>query len=162
MLDAQNPGNITQATGEISRFWDHLSEAELIPGSYTVVTAADTNTVDVNFPSADIGVNGFGVYSIGGQNYYRIGMTTAGGAAVADYSDSTLTPQQAFSIDDKLDDGIWDTGLVVADGGPAANLVPAPSGAAGGVGTTCINTDGLGEWNFGLEDGRACQLRIKF
>lgn len=129
------------AEGETLVFWRHLSDANLVDGSYGVVspslivastgfpTGAVTNVAQ-SIPQAKLGPAGsIVVYSISGLNYYQV-IPVAGISAAGVFTSGTsgMTPTQAFNIDAKLDDGAPNTGIVRARSiNAAASLIAAPT-----------------------------------
>lgn len=126
-------GGATAATtddliGETRAFWTDLNQAQLIqdspPATPDMVTAGTT----ASLPSARMNEAAFfHIFSEGGRNFFYIGSMTLA-AAVVTPTTTAVTPQQAFTIDEKLDDGFGLTGTVTV---PGATLAPATLGAAG-------------------------------
>jgi hypothetical protein len=83
------------------------------------------------------GLNGVGGIGGDGQNYFGLSGVTqiAGQASVTGrvYTATVLTPQQAYNLDKKMDDGLPQSGSVSAVG-PNGNFGPYASWAAGGGG----------------------------
>lgn len=154
-------GAITNTTGEIRGFWNHLSQAGLIGGYYSDASAT-SSTVGTTFPAAKTGVGGIGVYGVSSINYYQIGAQTSATAA-ASY-DNTLSPSQAFYIDSKLDDGNPFTGSIVAvgtTGGANGDVeVSATAGERCVDETDVANFDADSNYDFAAGDAVYCQLRI--
>lgn len=114
-----------QWTGETDMFWVDLSKAGLIDGSFTTGTPTGTSPTDITdsttpgvsayLPPAKLG-NGNYIYvwSQSQMNYYGL----AGNVKLANprYMESypNLTVQQAYSIDKKMDDGLPQSGTVIA------------------------------------------------
>ncbi|MCH2547796.1 MAG: prepilin-type N-terminal cleavage/methylation domain-containing protein [Alphaproteobacteria bacterium] len=136
-------------SGEALQFWHHLSAAELVPGYYNgcakggtgngSVPTAESGILDQAFPRSKLDRNGIGVFADGGSNYFQIGAAegSAGGALYK--SNPSLTPQEAFDLDGKVDDGRPGTGSVIIRGSQAndpINAVLADSDLAGD-GTAC-------------------------
>jgi prepilin-type N-terminal cleavage/methylation domain-containing protein len=110
-------------SNEVFRFWQHLSNASLIEGSYTGVAGSGGNsdaTIGVNVPEARISGSGWSAHNWGTQsgssafdgfygNYLVFGAkltTQLTGSAI-------LTPAEMFSIDAKMDDGKPGMGKIV-------------------------------------------------
>lgn len=121
---ATNSG-VCQGGGETGLFWQDLSSANglnlnLIDGSFasaTTVPVAVATTATANYmPAAKLGRGNFVyVYSANGINYY--GMSVPGAIVVttgAMPSSVSMSPQQAYNIDKKTDDGFPGTGSVTA------------------------------------------------
>lgn len=154
-------GAIAKITGDIALFWRHLSAAGMIAGSYDGVTTS--STVGVTFPAIKLGTNGIGVYGVSGINYYQMGATAAGTNA-ATYSNTTLSPLQAYNIDSKLDNGRPFDGIVTGVGGTSANGAVLTGASAT---ARCVNAANIGAYSatstyeFGAGDNKLCQIRIK-
>lgn len=109
-----------QHEGEVLQFWHHLSAAELVPGYYngcgwggtcgSTVTATEAGALDLAFPRSKLDRNGIGVFADGGGNFYQIGVVDG---SLAYEVQPSLTPQEAFDLDSKIDDGRPGTGGVV-------------------------------------------------
>lgn len=109
-------------TGELLQFWHQLSAAELVNGLFNGLATGGTDggVLGASFPETRLDRNGIGIYGIEGRNYYQIGAVT--GAAEAFTTAATLSPEESFNIDDKVDDGRPNAGAVRAMGGTAPNL----------------------------------------
>lgn len=119
-----NMGEPDASSGEHFRFWQHLSNATLVQGSYTGVTA----TIGVTQP--DIGVNipasqleGVGFYGFShdipttNNTYWWYGRydLTIGFGALCGAGATTcpaFTTAEAYLIDSKLDDGLPGLGFI--------------------------------------------------
>lgn len=122
-------GKIDSASNEMFRFWEHLKLAELVEGSFTGVNAgtASLHKGGENSPKTDILNATWGAryadnsasateFQVLLQNYLSFGIPNATNG----FPDgNTLSPPEAFSIDDKVDDGKPGTGKVIAVGGYA-------------------------------------------
>ncbi len=153
-LDEHEVGEVNELPG----FWEHLSLASLIDESLDGTSA---NVLPgVNIPQPKTGVGGMIAYSDVnfGYNVFVIGIaenTTDGTLN----SLNSLTPKQAFSIDNKLDDGIAESGIVIGNryylGGGMANILTplfscnSPNNIAGGP-----------RYDLG-NDSAVCQLIIR-
>jgi prepilin-type N-terminal cleavage/methylation domain-containing protein len=119
------------ACGETGLFWRDLSSANIIDGSFTTASysfgiapctsAISGTTLNKYFPAARIGKNnyvyvwsgGWGVY-LGPSdrtNYFGISRITN---AYITATDVSITPNQAYAIDAKIDDGLPQSGKVLA------------------------------------------------
>lgn len=111
---------------ESFRFWQHLANAGLIPGTYTGVAGPGSHFHHVykeNYPPSKIGSAGWFVAS---YSAYYPGSTSvfAGdyqhyifiGTPIADAHPygAILTPQELWNLDVKMDDGKPATGHVIA------------------------------------------------
>jgi prepilin-type N-terminal cleavage/methylation domain-containing protein len=177
--DWHYPGNgnglITDCAGytglscETTLFWRHLSDANLIEGSYGAdyyldvyggflhapVTPVDTTPY---FPRTKTGRGHFLAYGINGANYppqYGVGGTNylailnlyiVSGSGVFTGVDHPLTPTDAYGIDVKMDDGLPYDGRVnyinPTQGnsvGPIGNNYPGTATLCA-LGTTTPNT----------------------
>jgi len=118
--DAAGSNNGFLESGETTTFWTDLGTATLIDDN---LSSAKPNTAPAiafaelgsYFPLVKLGHgNHIYVYSTGGVNYYGISKlsSVAQGGALA--SSPGMTVEQAFQIDQKVDDGAPTTGNVTA------------------------------------------------
>lgn len=100
-----------QAGCETLLFWKDLASAEMIEGSYTTATdgtqAIAEDDLAAFFPQAEMGRGNYvTVFTYGHKNYFEItGITSVNGAGLYTLT-SKITPVEAFSIDQKVDDGL--------------------------------------------------------
>lgn len=101
---------------ELSWFWLHLSNANMVPGQFDGQTAGSI-AADAQFPATKLKKGGVIAISEGATNVWVVGteadllgdnFTTGAGIL-----GNNLTPTEAFGIDNKLDDGITNTGQVL-------------------------------------------------
>ena len=147
-------------------FWRDLSTANLLTDTLTIatdaqVTAATAPVVRQYLPEAKIGrANLISAYAFRGLNYYQIGAVSSIAAGVP-VTAVSLTPQEAFNIDGKTDDGLPMTGTIrAADGNGGAYNVTTDNG--GIVNTACAS---LTEYNVSAQPAAgtiACHLRARF
>lgn len=136
--------------GELPDIWQQLGQESLINGAYDGGTTDDIGTA---FPAFRVGQGGVLVGSIGAQNFYRIaGYTTGAG----DFSD-ILLPAVAFQIDNKFDDGLPNTGVVLAAGATTFEDQVANTDADAGCVTGNVAAS---VYRAGLATG-ACGIRIR-
>jgi prepilin-type N-terminal cleavage/methylation domain-containing protein len=111
----------TQCCGEPAMFWEDLSVAALIDGTFNRASettgpfALSGTGISLYMPAAAIG-GGNNVYawSWNGKNYFGLtAVTLIGGAGWGTASNEALTVKQAFAIDLKVDDGLPVTGRVI-------------------------------------------------
>tara|TARA_B100001123_G_scaffold193653_2_gene220756 strand:+ start:798 stop:1589 length:792 start_codon:yes stop_codon:yes gene_type:complete len=119
-------------TGEGFMFWQHLAKAGLIEGSYTGI-AGPVSVRDFNFgensPASKLTNAGWGIF-----NFDRTGVTGPGTAFSIDFANhfefgaegdnigadaAILTPEEAWNIDTKVDDGKPGLGNII--GGNSVN-----------------------------------------
>lgn len=172
---------LTVPQGETLLFWRHLSEANLVDGSLGqvgnsnivaatgLVTGAVT-TVSTSIPPTKINLTNYlVVYAQGGFNFYQL-MPISGVDATPAYTFNTtgITPQQANNIDLKLDDGLPNTGIVIARFLTGVNLV-ATWAAASTIDTCMTNganaTDPANTYNLNRDLGGndpSCSVRFRF
>lgn len=125
-------GTSTTATYEITFFWEHLSKADMINGSFNGIQTGAT--VGESFPKAKIGTGGIGVYHNGVSNVFHIGVANASGTT---YSTApNLTAADALGIDTKMDDGLPLSGSVRAVNGISS---PAVYAGPGTDATSCLS-----------------------
>ena len=111
----EGPASAGQA-GERFTFWQHLANAGLIEGSYTGKAGAGDSEEHIGGTNAPISKFGLGLWFAGTANnfpgtvdalagdygnYLFIGGTASGGAPV----EELFTPEEAWNIDTKMDDG---------------------------------------------------------
>jgi prepilin-type N-terminal cleavage/methylation domain-containing protein len=172
---------LTVPQGETLLFWRHLSEANLVDGSLGqvgnaaivaatgLVTGAVTS-VSQSIPPTKINLTNYlAVYSVGGFNFYQI-LPIASVTTVPDYTFNTtgITPMQANNIDLKLDDGLPNTGIVIARFVTGVNI-PASWVVTTTADTCMMNgtsaTDPTTTYNLNKDTGGnnpSCTVRFRF
>lgn len=127
---------------ELVFFWNHLgsSGAQLINGAFNgVAVTTDTVAVLDILPSTRSGEM-WGVFSDQGRNYYILGAQASG--ASSDYTTAdVLSPLDALSIDEKIDDGQPGRGVVTARDGNATD--PNTAASAGASAGDCVSAAGI-------------------
>ena len=112
---------------ESFRFWQHLTNAELVSGSFTGVSATnndpDGQTAGENSPEGRISGSGWSAWDSGtlasSTGYYSetyngvLFFGGSGNGAALNYQ-KLLPPEEAYIIDTKLDDGVPGKGGVMA------------------------------------------------
>jgi prepilin-type N-terminal cleavage/methylation domain-containing protein len=113
--------------GENLTFWQHLALAGLINGEFTGQAGPGSNEdslAGTNVPGSKYGSGGWttehivwnasagsvGWYNVNYGNFYQFG----GKYTNYEYGDGILTPEEAWNIDTKIDDGIPSRGKLVA------------------------------------------------
>jgi prepilin-type N-terminal cleavage/methylation domain-containing protein len=131
-----------QGGGETGLFWVDLTTANgqnvnLIEGSFnTALITPPSSTVATSgissyLPPAKLGGGSFiYVYGVFGVNYYGLSAATAIDTNGALTSSPTLTVQQAYQMDKKVDDGLPATGNVIVNYITAGVVTPAPHAAS--------------------------------
>jgi prepilin-type N-terminal cleavage/methylation domain-containing protein len=111
---------------EVGAFWSDLSSAGMVSGNYSSFgafgAAADGLTAAITggqmtdyMPEAELGQGNYlTIFSAGGRNYVQIAQITGISDAGVYTLGYGLTPQTAFNIDDKMDDGNPFRGNVLA------------------------------------------------
>lgn len=159
-------GGYVQATGETAMFWADLSRAALMEGTFTAASPTVVPSLDITnstapslsafFPAAKLGrgnfiyVEGGGLNGNDGHNYFSFSAPSLLAASSHFgnlYSTPGLTVSEAYSIDRKMDDGLPQTGAVVAmylnndfvwaAGG--GNIGASDTSATPGSATTCYD-----------------------
>ncbi len=183
-------GARTALTGEPVAFWKQIYDANLITdpitnsnliGSAALAAASAANMPNI-FPVAKIGngnyilvytgVNDLVEPGMAGVNLYRVAGVTAITAAGAPTFTNNLTPLEAFQIDSKKDDGVWNTGVVQATettgttvfnmgASGAANTRDIATAAAAANANSCINNLSAYDTDVASGNGRYCQLLIR-
>ena len=141
--------------GETMFFWEDLSSAGLIEGTFNTATDANfTISSSSGFapylPAAKIGngnyvyvwSNGPAAVASSGTNFFGIVVPTADGGG-ATTSNLGLTVRQAYAMDSKIDDGLPTTGraIVASIDGSGGGWSLAASAVSDNA-TTCYNTTG--------------------
>lgn len=161
--DCSNPSGVALGC-ETAAYWEDLSIANMIEDSATMGTDLD----DVNhangiavvglLPEAEFGGGTlWQVYNTAGRNWFHLGGVNIAVAGPAEVD--TVTPIDAFNIDNKIDDGEADSGVVVA---ASARAVP-DTDVTGGSGdcksaAAVYNTD---ETVAGESITPSCQLMLR-
>lgn len=158
--------------GETAVFWRDLTTAKLLDGgsntrSSILCTPGCTGVFTGNFgdyfPAASIGNGNYiHVYSTTKQNYFGLSIPTSllGNSQIT--ASTGLTVSQAYSIDNKLDNGLPQTGRITANY-VNTNAVGWSANAAAASATTCFDTTS-GNYSVGQNsgDGVNCALSFKF
>jgi prepilin-type N-terminal cleavage/methylation domain-containing protein len=152
--------------GEISAFWRHLSDANLVDGQFgttsnSVILQAsglptgNVNNISQSIPTAKLGRSlSVTIMSGEGTNYYDLlPITKIATTGVYTIGAQGMTPTEASNIDTKIDDGQPETGVVIALAlaNPTHPDYPSPGPAPliGGVrpsssGSSALNTCVIG------------------
>lgn len=152
---------------ETGLFWRDLWDMDLIPVALTSATdgpAASLTTVQLPqwIPPSKIRATAyFHVHAYGGRHYYYLGGLTPtptdadGNLALA----PGLSPLDAMNIDEKLDDGQGNEGVVLAITSLTTHAIDTGTGTAG----QCLNTNGTYNAEETTGDGNmlACRLVIR-
>lgn len=101
-------------TGELPQFWYQLSAARMVDAQFD-----GGYTIGVSFPASKVGSGGVAAYGVtDDSNYFYIGMVTPTNTGTkAILTQNVLTPEQAWQMDRKIDDGHPMQGTVRAAGG---------------------------------------------
>lgn len=148
--------------GETVMFWSDLTTASLISSSVSAPATNGTAGVADDLPSSRMREAAkFHVYSVLGRNYFYIGgfgsaVNSSTGAFTAS---NAISPIQAFSIDEKLDNGDGDEGVVIAIDTLAANAEATDN--MGSAGECFSNADGTYNTDGTDGDAIACKLSIR-
>jgi prepilin-type N-terminal cleavage/methylation domain-containing protein len=145
-------------TGESGMFWWDLSTAGYIESTYpnasapyfdcvapgvTVALTAGTQYLGDYFPQGKIGHGTFVyVYNYNTYNWFGLSALTSVSTSNATNSNTGISPNEAYGIDKKMDDGLPTTGTVQAiydNGVGNSAILPAPN-APNDNSTTCYNT----------------------
>jgi hypothetical protein len=103
-----------------------------------------TTSVPDNFPRGKLTQSGIMPISYNGRSYWHIGLKSGadltGGITTASFTNATFSPQQAWQIDSKMDDGAPNSGAVMArilGGSPSLDDLITP---ATGSATSCYDS----------------------
>ncbi len=171
---------LTEFGGETALFWQDLSFAELVEGTFNSVPNGNIAVPIASGAQNEYVLetklgrgNYFLVYSNAGFNYFQIsGVTSAGGGGEWTLT-SSLTPAEADQLDSKVDDGVPYTGIVRAmDSTTSVNIAATPVASATIAAGDCVDqgadtTDNTADdaYNTSTQDNAstpACQLRMRF
>jgi len=160
-------------TGETGQFWIDLSQAGLLEGRFNTANLVTTpytfNSISASqvpnyLPRAKLGQGFVYVWSGGWSgsdrlNYFAVSDVTEGGTFPT--GAPNLTVAQAYAIDTKLDDGLPQTGRVIADlaswwaaGGPSGSGGDFDQDTFGPI-TSSTVTPFYSSWT-GLTPGQTC------
>jgi prepilin-type N-terminal cleavage/methylation domain-containing protein len=110
-----------QAGGETVMFWKDLSTANLIDNGFSLFSytpwACSASLTNSYYPLAKLGNYFIFVMGFDGLNYFHLGATYTGyggGPGPLAGGLTAMTVIQAFAIDSKIDDGLPQTGRVIA------------------------------------------------
>ncbi len=151
--------------GETTNIWVNLSTASLVDGSFTTPTTAAIATGLALSPYLPVARMGRGnmitAYANAGYNFYQIiGMSVISATAGVPTTSAAITPQEAYNMDSKLDDGMPLTGSTVAVVTTA--LAGALSTAAAAGPTICVVTGGNYDTTVLANAGSpSCSLRVR-
>jgi prepilin-type N-terminal cleavage/methylation domain-containing protein len=185
-----------EGSGETGMFWVDLTWANglninLIPGSFitarpnaAITTEMPATSFPLYFPTAKLGGNLYViVFSISGINYFGlqpIGRLSPGsfldsfGDSLGNPVKSSLTVQQAYNIDAKIDDGLPQSGNVMAQALDntvflwAGGFGQASPAAIAASSSTCFdngnNSSAAGNYSLAVNGGKGpnCELSFKF
>ncbi len=170
--------------GETLTFWRHLSDANLVDGSFgsvgnalivtsTGVATGTVTNISTSVPATRINLTNYIiVYADNGLNYYQL-MPIASITATPTYTYGTtgITPLQAYNIDTKLDDGAPNTGIIIArDTGSTNGVNGIPTWASSTTANKCMTsgsnaTDPNDLYNVNILTGGndpSCSIRFRF
>jgi prepilin-type N-terminal cleavage/methylation domain-containing protein len=184
LIESTGGANLSQVYGqENGMFWNDLSVANLIGGQFIgpgnrdnpVPVAVPAAQVPTTFPAARLGRGNYiTVGSVRRINDYLIAgiddtVVTTGAYSVT----PRITPIEAFNMDNKLDDGQPNTGILQAKGNATSTTTvftdTAAWAAASALGNCIMGgttaTDSTAVYNLRLSSGGsspACMVRIRF
>jgi hypothetical protein len=139
-------GLIEMAEGEIVNFWMHLSNSQMLEEKYDGFENEMARTSST-FPESKIGNAGIVAFSSAGKTYIQIGFSHSNANRLFTKND-TLTPNEAYSYDKKVDDENPYKGNVVVVGGDILNYTQN---------SICARGD-----SFDINNSKpSCQLRIE-
>ena len=153
--------------GEAKLFWRHLADVDLIGDDISGVTtgAAATHAVSGStfVPEGKMGKGTyFHIASSVGRNYFTLsGITTIATATSMNVvSSDVISPNEAFQLDTKFDDGVPITG-VVRSIASVTTLGTAPGGGAATGNCYDTDTDLYATATASEGDALTCVLRIR-
>ncbi len=164
-------GTTTKHAGcETTLIWSDLSTANMIEGAFTSaddsVQAISAGSLELFFPRTKIGQGAYvTVYSDSGRNYYEItGITSIDASGIYTLT-GKLTPQDAYSIDSKVDDGKPLAGIVQGTDCWGAGRTPPPCTTmhkAPSSGQGCITGTAYDTSSATYANSPGCLLRMNF
>ncbi|MFZ4124755.1 MAG: type II secretion system protein [Rickettsiales bacterium] len=158
----------TTAGCETALFWVDLSTAALIPQNLSTYASATTVIPDITsiatmsgyFPTQKVRQGTFAyVYPVSGRNHFIISTITTGGGTGTVTAGPGITPGEARSMDEKLDDALPATGVVQA----VSALATVDAGAAAATGVCVNSTPAPDTYNVGTAfvDEINCRVRLR-
>jgi prepilin-type N-terminal cleavage/methylation domain-containing protein len=175
--EAGDSGRQYQAAGETAVFWVDLSTAGLIDGGFSTasensgqiinITLTSTPNIGAYIPQAKIGGGNYiiagerptyiggGKFGTAGTNWYSLEVVEDLGGGGEFLATTGLTVAQAYSIDKKIDDGLPQSGNVIAEyvtndsmlsfvwAGGTDNWDHPYTTATSGSATTCFDNGGV-------------------
>jgi hypothetical protein len=118
---AGNGNGLVDTSAEALNFWLHLALSGLYPGNFDISSSyvPTNNTAAGGIPPGPIETSG---YSVNNDATYGLTYVFSGfPSGTANYTTSIISPVDAYYIDNKIDDGNPDTGIVRAfDGSDVA------------------------------------------
>lgn len=166
LLHNGNVAGARQGLGhETALFWRDLSEGDMIGGVFTTATDAPAASITTTqIPSymhyTKVRQNTyFHIYSVGGRNFYYIGgfTPTATNADGTLSLVSTISPADAYSIDEKIDDAVGNSGVMLAVNDIVTNTILSGTGISG----DCLNADGTYNVDDSHRDLIACRAATR-
>ena len=115
-----NGNGVIDSSSEALSFWQHLQYAGLITGNFdgtTSFVAFDANNPSVAGGIVKSSYNG-GIYSINNNASYGLTIRLSG-LSSSNYTTAILTPEAAYNLDKKYDDGNPNSGMIVAYSDPS-------------------------------------------
>ncbi len=186
LLDGGPPAgshHLANPSAETGFFWTDLASTNMITGGFPANGAAAPNCQSGSTPVITLtpGANYVGdyypmgkisggiflyVYEQGGFNWYGLSAITGNDANGVIASNPGISVMQAFSIDSKLDDGLPQSGTVMANylNNDANTPAQAPNNTTDDI-TTCYNsTTPSGVYSTGVDGGvhPNCALSFRF
>jgi prepilin-type N-terminal cleavage/methylation domain-containing protein len=168
-----SPAVLAQATGETGLFWQDLSTANMIDGTFPnggavsvgcgVTLILSSTQIGQYFPAAKLGNgNYFYVYEVNGQNWFGLSAVTAIASNAAPTGGATITVSQAYNMDTKVDDGLPTTGKVVAVYINGTTLATATAnGQTSDSATSCYNST-TNSYSTGVNNGSGPNCALSF
>jgi prepilin-type N-terminal cleavage/methylation domain-containing protein len=157
--NGDNSGSLDKAsaastTGEIFQAWNQMALAGMIEGSYSGIAGSGStihSIIGTNVPRSKLANSGWAIYNWGNysgavatlyQYNYQNTLILGGNAASSIINTARLKPEEAQSIDAKLDDGRPASGLMLVREGTAFNTATSCT-------TSTSSTDYDGKYNVG-------------
>lgn len=152
--------------GETALIWRDLSDANMIPNAFStasdnsVVSALTLDDMQNYLPSLALATHLYiHAYNTNGRHFYLLAaiISAAAPSSTLTYG-NIMTPIQAGGIDQKVDDGLGNSGIALAVDNITGNTVAVGAGAAG----DCLNANGTYNRDDADANIVACRMAIRF
>jgi prepilin-type N-terminal cleavage/methylation domain-containing protein len=157
-----NSTDFDDVAAELLFFFAHLSAASLMEGTFTgVLNAGAPMATDGtgNFPLTKLGRGGIYPMALNGINRYHIGLGSVSTTTPV-FSNTTMSPNEAYQIDIKMDDGVPNSGNVLGRNGTTAAAIATTATSGATACTSAAATYNLISSN-ASQDTLLCQIQVR-